>query len=76
MVITALIEAGANPNNTRVRGGGTPLFVAAAEGHAGVVRMPQQTPFLSASGKTARCKTPLDAAAGYKRSEVVRELIQ
>ncbi len=79
-VMSALIEAGANPNSRSwIRG--TPLFVAAQEGHMDAVKMllrAKADPLLNHDrfiGGDLQY-VPLDIAAENGQFKVVRELLQ
>lgn len=77
-VISALIEAGANPNN-RGSTGETPLYVAAMQGRVEAVKVllgAKADPLLPFTGDSGYRLLPLDEAAGEGHAEVVRELIK
>lgn len=81
-IMEALIEAGADPDRGNPEGE-TSLYAAAHMGHAGAVRVLLRAgadPLLARAGwpgpRPGPSCVPLDIAAEFGRSEVVRELIQ
>ena len=76
-VMRVLLEAGANPDSRR-SDGNTPLLFAAQHGDVDAIRMllgAQADPLLSIKHGSEEY-LPLDVAAQFGHSEVVRELVQ
>lgn len=77
-VAQVLIEAGASVNTVR-SDGETPLYSAARQGHkkaTSVLLRAKANPMLTKSTPSGVSFVPLDTAAEYRQTEVVRELIQ
>lgn len=77
-LMTVLIEAGVNPNS-RLHDGTTPLYLAASRGRLDAVKVllrAKASPLLTATHPSGKTYVPLDTAAQYGHSEVVRELMR
>ncbi len=77
-VMSALIDAGANPNS-RMLDGGTPIHGAVQDGHLEAMRVllrAKADPSLPATNSAGVTSVPLNAAAEAGHLEVVRELVE